>query len=68
MAFTEDDLETLDSAIKRGVRTVTTSDGKSVTYGSVDEMLRIRRLMQSELAGSSAVPASHSVARIGKTR
>ena len=35
----EDMIDALTRAIASGVRTVTTSDGKSVTYGSTREMM-----------------------------
>lgn len=68
MAWTQTDIDNLDSAYAKGAQSVTTSDGKSVTFRSVDEYMRLRKVMQSEVAGSSVVPKSHSVARISKAR
>ena len=42
-------LERLNAAIHSGERTVTTSDGASVTYRSLDEMLAARRDLQAKL-------------------
>lgn len=68
MAWTQDDIDALDSAYAKGAQSVTTSDGKSVTFRSVDEYMRLRKVMQAEVAGSSARPASYAVARISKVR
>lgn len=54
MAWTQSDLDALDTAIKQGVRTVQFAD-RSVTYHSLDEMLKLRRLMQGEVSGSAGI-------------
>lgn len=51
MAFTNDQLAALDRAIASGVTTVTTSDGKSVTYRSMEELLSVRAVVAAEVAG-----------------
>lgn len=48
MAYTQTDLENLETAIKQGVLTVRYKE-HSVTYRSLDEMLRLRDLMKKEL-------------------
>jgi hypothetical protein len=48
MAYTSDDLNTLKAAIAQGVREVEYAD-KKITYRSLDEMLKIQRLMEKEL-------------------
>lgn len=48
MAFTQNQLDILDKAIAQGVTRVDYGD-KVVEYRSLDEMLRIRRLMAEEL-------------------
>lgn len=50
MAITQTDLDALDRAIAdgRGARSMTFSD-QSITFGSVDEMLKLRAFMQSQL-------------------
>lgn len=68
MAWTQDDIDALKSAIKRGVRSVTNSDGTSVTYGTTDDMVRVLKLMESEVNGTSRRPASYSVAGLSKAR
>lgn len=49
MAFTASDLERLETAIKAGVRTVQFQD-RMVVYNSLDEMLRARAVIASEIA------------------
>lgn len=44
----------LNAAIHSGERTVTTSNGASVTYRSLDEMLAARRDLEAQLAPPSA--------------
>lgn len=51
MAWTQTQLDALDDAIATGARTVTV-DGKTVTYGSVSEMLRLRKVMNREINGA----------------
>lgn len=52
MAFTQQQLSDLDSAIAEGVLVVV-SNGRRVEYRSLDEMIKLRNLMASELASSS---------------
>ena len=47
MPWSQNDLDALDSAIKKGVRSVTYATG-SVTYHSLAEMLRLRDVMKGE--------------------
>lgn len=55
MAWTQSQLDALDQAIAEGALTVKYAD-KQVTYRSLDEMLRIRRLMASALGVSAKSP------------
>jgi len=48
MAFTTEQLEKLEAAIARGVRTVS-YNGESVTYNSLSEMQNLRAQMRAEL-------------------
>ena len=48
MAWTQSDLDAIDAAIKSGT-TMVKYDTKTVTYRSLDELIRIRGLMQKEL-------------------
>lgn len=49
MAFTQADIDALDVSIKAGALSVRYADGRAVTYRSLDEMMRIRVLMQSDV-------------------
>jgi hypothetical protein len=48
MAWTQSDVDALDTAIKAGVRSVTYGD-RSVTYHSLSEMLTLRREMKEQV-------------------
>jgi hypothetical protein len=52
MAWTEADLNSLERAIAdgRGARSITFSD-QSVTFGTIDEMLKLRASMKHDLFG-----------------
>jgi hypothetical protein len=62
MAFTLVQLAVLEEAIAAGTTSVS-YEGKSVTYRSLDEMLKVRRLMRLALGllpqGKSTVLAAH---------
>lgn len=47
-------LARLNEAIQSGERTVTTRDGASVTYRSLDEMREARRELEGQLAPRAA--------------
>lgn len=49
MAWTQTDLDALETAIKAGVRNVQFRD-RSVTYHSLDEMLRLRDAMKQTIS------------------
>lgn len=48
MSFSEQNYQMLVAAIAKGVTTVKLGNGEEVTYRSLDEMLRIKRLMEDE--------------------
>jgi hypothetical protein len=48
MAYTQSDLDRLQRAIARGVKTVT-YNGETVVYTSLDDMLRAERRIKQEL-------------------
>lgn len=68
MAFVQADIDALDAAYKRGAQSVTTSDGKSVSFRSIDEYIKLRKLLTAEVNGTSRRPASYSVASHSKAR
>ena len=53
MAWTNDDLTAIETAIKSGQLTVSYRD-RSVTYRSLDDLLKIRALIRSDLGSSSS--------------
>lgn len=63
MAWTTTDLDAIEKAIVNGTTIVKYAD-KSVTYRSIDELIRIRDLIKKELgmtnAASGRVYSSHS--------
>ncbi len=48
MAFTQAMLDSLEAAIAQGARSVS-YEGKSVTYSSLDDMMRIRAIIRAAL-------------------
>lgn len=50
MAWTQTDLDRLETAIASGVLEVTTSDGKKVKYQSLADLLRARDIVVRSLA------------------
>lgn len=59
MAFTQPQLDALDSAIAAGVLTVRTADGKLVTYQSMADLLKARDLVASSLAASTGAARAY---------
>lgn len=52
MAFTQTDLDAIDAAIASGELTVK-SNGREVTYRSMDDLLKARSTIQAGIAASS---------------
>ena len=52
MAYTQQQLEELEEAIASGTLTVRHSDGRSVTYQSLDAMRKLRQEMLEEINAS----------------
>lgn len=59
MAFTTTDLAAVDAAIASGELTIRAADGKTVTYRSMDELLKARAVMQAELAAANHRPRAY---------
>lgn len=49
MAYTQQDLDNIEKAIANGVLSVRHSDGKQVTYRSMDELKEVRALIKKSL-------------------
>jgi hypothetical protein len=69
MAWTQADLDAVDTALKNGIRKVTFADGRSREYQTTSEMLALRNQMKSELLASSSqvAPRRVTVARIRRS-
>ena len=66
MAFTQAQVDAIDSAIAQGVRSVT-YDGKTVTYNTVDDMLKARNMMRDAIAkAAGTATARGSFAQFSK--
>lgn len=53
MALTQSDLEGIHAAIASGELSIRTSDGKQVTYRSIDELLKAKDAILAEIASTS---------------
>jgi hypothetical protein len=53
MAFTQTQLDALDVAIASGTLSVSFSDGKSVTYRSMAELIQARDMMKNSISGTT---------------
>jgi len=60
MSWSQSDLDALDNAIKKGVRSVSYATG-SVTYHSLAEMLRLRDVMKGEVSGGGRANVTRTV-------
>lgn len=67
MAWTQADVDTLKGAITagRGVRSITFAD-QSVTFHSIDEMLKLLAVMQQEVGAQSSQPRHYRLAATSK--
>lgn len=63
MAFTQTQLTALESAIAQGVLSVQFND-RRVTYHSLDEMIRLRDTMRSELGVAKPATARSRIINI----
>lgn len=62
MAYTEQDLATLDKAIATGAREVQYSDHRKVVFQNIDQMLQLRRFIERQIGLSEpprAIIAEH---------
>ena len=66
MAWTQSDLDAIDRAIASGELTVHFAD-RSVTYRSLDELLKIRALIKDDLQSQAGTaPERFSLAKTSK--
>lgn len=59
MAFTQTQLDALETAIASGTLEVSVGD-KKVRYHSLDEMIRLRDVIRNQLAADSQTPQSRA--------
>jgi hypothetical protein len=67
MAFTQTDLDSLDAAISYGELAVEVN-GRKVVYRSVDDLIKARALVMSDISAASAAAASGGGSRVGSFR
>lgn len=60
MAFTQTDLDRLDSAIAMGMLTCKLN-GKEVTYRSMDELMKARNFIANQLAQQSGISTGSAI-------
>jgi hypothetical protein len=67
MAWTQSDVDTLKAAIStgRGVRSITFAD-QSVTFHSIDDMLKLLSIMEHDVAAQSSQTRTHRLAATSK--
>jgi len=71
MAWTQSDLDRLDTAIVSGVKSITFADGRRTEYQSLADMRQARADVKAELAGTSATARRRPrfiVGRMGRCR
>ncbi len=66
MAFTQTDLERIERAIARGERTVRHSDGRTVEYRSVDDLMKARSEIARALAPRAPRPRAYKLYNKGR--
>lgn len=70
MAWSQEDLDTLQRAIATGVRSVTFADGRRTEYQNTDQMLAAVKMMRGEIAAAANAGARRSrrviVGRVGR--
>ena len=61
MAFTQTQLDALESAIASGIKTYQ-HEGKRIDYGTTDEMLKVREIMRADLGLTESDAPRYSTA------
>lgn len=66
MAWTQSDLDAVDTALKAGKKRVTFADGRTIEYQNTSEMLELRSKMKEEITASASQvkPRRTTVARM----
>lgn len=55
MAYSQTDLDAINSAIASGALSVAFRD-RTVTYRSIDDLLKAKRTIEAEIAGTASTP------------
>lgn len=55
MALTQTDLDAINTALAHGELTVRAANGSTVTYRSVDELLKARKVAQEDIAAAASL-------------
>jgi hypothetical protein len=63
MAFTEEDLDALDEALKSGVRRVQYRD-RTVEYQSIKDMIAARNVIKDEIEPTTPAPKRNRIFRL----
>lgn len=58
MAFTQTDVDALDTAFKTGASSMRKADGSEITWRSVDEYFKLRALMVDGIASDAGSAAT----------
>jgi hypothetical protein len=56
MAFTSQDLAAIEAAIASGELTIRAADGKTVTLRTMDELLKARDVIKTNMPSGTATP------------
>jgi len=65
MAWTQNDLDAISSAIAGNKKSVTFADGRQVTYQDVDKMLSVRNAIKAEL-NAALIPGGRTRSVVGR--
>jgi len=68
MPFTQADIDALARAIAdgRGARNITMTDGQSITFNSIDDMLKLLAVMSQDVNLASGTPKHYRLAATSK--
>ena len=68
MAWTQEDLDAVDVALRSNVRKVTFADGRSTEYQNAGEMLQVRKAIKDELVATAASGTPRTRVVVGRVR
>lgn len=68
MSYTQADVDALDRALAdtRGAGTITTTDGQTVTFQSIEDRLQLRAFMVREIAAAAGTSTNYHLAVVRK--